>query len=205
MGQTPQAPPGPASGFVALPAADFVNLRLTYDHLRWTLIGLPVLLFGVTLTIGLWNRSFPSSISAYYSGSSRDVFVGVMIATAACLIAYRGTTALEEFSLNMAGFFAVFVALIPTSLASIMQQLRTLGERPVGGFSAADYGVSLRITVFWVVIVCAVIAFLTLSRSRRTAEMFARGGWGRRFMVAATLLTAGFLTLLVKQLYFDAR
>lgn len=103
----------------------------------------------------------------------------------------------------MAGFFAVFVALIPTTLDSVMGQLRSLGERPVGGFSAADYGLSLRITVFWVIIICAVLAFLTLRRSRRTAEMFARGGWGRRFMVAATLLTAGFLALLVKQLYFD--
>ncbi|USQ76081.1 hypothetical protein [Ornithinimicrobium cryptoxanthini] len=210
MEETPRSAPGPASGFVALPAADFANLRLTYDHLRWTLIGLPILLFCVTLTIGLWKAlttgpwkdSFPSSISAYYSGSSRDVFVGVMIAIAACLIAYRGTTALEEFSLNMAGFFAVFVALIPTTLESVMKQLRDLGERPVGGFSAADYGWSLRITVFWVVIICAVLAFLTLRRSHRTAEMFARGGWGRRFMVAAVLLTAVFLALLVWQLYF---
>ena len=202
MEETPQAAPSPASGFVALPAADFINLRLTYDHLRWTLIGLPVLLFIVTLTIGAWNRSLPSSISAYYSGSSRDVFVGVMIATAACLIAYRGTTALEEFSLNMAGFFAVFVALIPTTLASVMQELREVKERPVGGFSAADYGLSLRITVFWVVIVCAVLALLTLRRSHRTAEMFARGGWGRIFVIVATLLTALFLALLVWQLYF---
>ena len=43
------------------------------------------------------------SISAYYGGPVRDIFVGALFAIAACLVAYQGVGLLEDYALNGAG------------------------------------------------------------------------------------------------------
>ena len=62
--------------------------RLTYGSLRWLMICLPTWLFLVTTITAVQQRELEPSISAYYGGPVRDVFVGTLVAMAACLVAY---------------------------------------------------------------------------------------------------------------------
>ena len=84
----------------------------TYRHLRMILIALPALMLVASIGMFLTQRSIQGSISAYYTGPLRDVFVGMLVGLAACLVAYRGAP-LEDYALNMAGFYALFVAFVP--------------------------------------------------------------------------------------------
>jgi hypothetical protein len=73
--------------------------RITYEYLRWLLI-VPSLLFVVT-TLTAWQQGeLERSISAYYGGPVRDIFVGAPFAIAACLVAYQGVGLLEDYALN---------------------------------------------------------------------------------------------------------
>ncbi|QGF24582.1 hypothetical protein [Raineyella fluvialis] len=72
-----------------------------------SLLALAIIVFSILA--GRLN----DSISAYYGGPTRDVFVGCMLATAMGIIAFRGTSDLEDFALNAAGFYAPFVAFVP--------------------------------------------------------------------------------------------
>ena len=60
------------------------------------------------------------SISAYYGGPVRDIFVGALFAIAACLVAYQGVGLLEDYALNGAGFYA----LVPTGFGELMDELQ---------------------------------------------------------------------------------
>src|SRR4029450_8920401 len=64
--------------------------RVTYLYLRWLMVLLPAMLLVVTVFTAVQQQKLESSISAYYGGPVRDVFVGVMFGTAACMVAYRG-------------------------------------------------------------------------------------------------------------------
>src|SRR5450759_4501787 len=95
--------------------------RITYRYLRWLMVLLPAVLFVVTVAYAAIQQDLETSISAYYGTPVRDVFVGVMIATAVCMVAYQGSSLLEDYTLNGAGFYAVFVAFIP--MTDIAQRL----------------------------------------------------------------------------------
>lgn len=77
-----------------------------------TLLALAIVVFSV-----LAGR-LSDSISAYYGGPARDVFVGCMLATALGIIAFHGTSDLEDLALNGAGFYAPFVAFVPHDFAA---------------------------------------------------------------------------------------
>ncbi|MEE6288926.1 hypothetical protein V2J52_14830 [Georgenia sp. MJ173] len=98
------------------PPADGLVAQSTYRYLRLMMITLPTLLLVATALAFFWLGTIETSISAYYLGPIRDVFVGVLMAAAACLVVYRGSSPLEDFALDVAGFFAIFVALVPTRL-----------------------------------------------------------------------------------------
>jgi hypothetical protein len=87
------------------------------------------------LTVGGWIVGVPlqKTLSAYYhatstapdcanlppvlpAGTLRDEFVGVLIAVGVCLYLYKGFSKAENYTLNLAGVFAVAVALIPASI-----------------------------------------------------------------------------------------
>src|SRR5690349_22941893 len=85
----------------------------THRYVRWMMILLPLLLLVVSVLTGLKKGEFETSISAYYGGPVRDILVGTLVGTAACLVAYQGVGLLEDYALNGAGFYAVFVALLP--------------------------------------------------------------------------------------------
>ena len=79
-------------------------------------------LIAVLLPIALWlggslfgDEPLRCSMSAYYhSVVMRDVFVGALVATGACLYLYKGFSTKENVALNLAGALAVGIALVPT-------------------------------------------------------------------------------------------
>jgi hypothetical protein len=95
------------------------NILSTYFHLR---VGLVVLSFVFPLLLyfgGLWwghVNHLAESMSAYYNesgGGMRNWFVGILWAIGWFLFLYRGFSPLERWLLNLAGFFAVVVAMRP--------------------------------------------------------------------------------------------
>ena len=103
------------------------------EHMLWTYYGLRVGLSAVGLALPilvsgtgavLHEVGLESSISDYYHSearlpwlTTRDIFVGGLIAVGACLYLYKGFSNKENVALNLAGVFAVFVALLPTAAA----------------------------------------------------------------------------------------
>lgn len=100
----------------------------TYKKIRMgvALIGIffPIVLVVFGLTMGV---EIGGSMSAYYhlgalepngqdlpgDGPMRDVFVGFLFSIAIILIFYKGYGCVENWVLNLAGLFAIGVALIP--------------------------------------------------------------------------------------------
>lgn len=92
----------------------------TYRYLR---IAMPLLLLmlmtSVVIQIYASNPDcWQLSVSAYYYTSARAVFVGSLVAVGVCLIVYRGNTDVEDVALNISGFLAIVVALVPTVVDS---------------------------------------------------------------------------------------
>lgn len=122
--------------------------RGTYRYLRLMMITLPTLLLLASALAFFWLGIVETSISAYYLGPVRDVFVGVMMAAAACLVVYRGSSPLEDFALDVAGFFAIVVALVPTDLGHTLAVL--------DGAARDELIASLQVSVVAVLVVSAV-------------------------------------------------
>jgi hypothetical protein len=88
---------------------------LSYTFIRVSIVCV-LLSLGTAVFFEAWReRSFLSSVSAYYFSPAQSIFVGSLIALAASMIALRGTTVIEDVFLNLGGIFAVFVAVVPTS------------------------------------------------------------------------------------------
>jgi hypothetical protein len=66
-----------------------------------------------------FGDQMPDSLSGYYYSHMSDVFVGAMCAAGVFLIFYRGDTWAERWLTNLAGVFAVGIALFPTSRPQI--------------------------------------------------------------------------------------
>jgi hypothetical protein len=99
------------------------HMLWTYYGLRWGLAVIGYALPLVVLLAGgvLHHVWLEPSISQYYHTqglitffTTRDLFVGGLFATAACLYLYKGFSNKENVALNLAGVFAVFVAVLPT-------------------------------------------------------------------------------------------
>lgn len=97
--------------------SDDVRAR-TYLYLRLAILLLVLLLLvSVGQRIATDGRAcIQGSISAYYWTPVRPVFVGVLCAIGACLVVYKGNSAFEDHTLNLAGILAVVVAFVPTTL-----------------------------------------------------------------------------------------
>jgi hypothetical protein len=101
------------------------------EHMLWTYYGLRVGLAAIGISLPLLlivagsvlhGASLQPSISDYYNTvpklkwlTTRDIFVGGLLAASACLYLYKGYSNKENIALNCAGVFAVFVALFPTA------------------------------------------------------------------------------------------
>jgi hypothetical protein len=176
--------------------------RVTYLYLRWLMVLLPAMLLVVTVFTALQQQKLESSISAYYGGPVRDVFVGVMFGTAACMVAYRGYSLLEDYTLNGAGFYAVFVALVPFNLDKVLTALRE--NSTPDGVTPADYVWFLRIALTTVLVLFVSMVVLELRNSDRLRGLLTIGGWNRAFVTVTTVLLLSFLVLAMAQLWGPA-
>jgi hypothetical protein len=119
--------------FVVEPKSLQDHVLGTYFNLRYGIVlsgfGLPIILAVVGKILGI---PLQGSISAYYyatasapicsqmpsewpAGTLRTEFVGILIAVGAFLYLYKGFSRSENIALNLAGIFAVGVALFPTA------------------------------------------------------------------------------------------
>ena len=96
----------------------------------------PIILWLVGLTQGI---QLLDSMSAYYHASpiTRDMFVGILFAVGLTLFFNKGFDLLEEWTINLAGVFAIGVALNPkgvmnfkegTFLDTVTDKLTVVGD-----------------------------------------------------------------------------
>jgi hypothetical protein len=168
------------------------------EHMLWTYYGLRVGLavIGIALPVvvllagGLLHHVWlEPSISRYYHTHSRlaalttrDLFVGGLFAAGACLYLYKGFSTKENVALNLAGIFAVLVAVLPTAATA-----------SDGGFVSMLHGTSA-------VLFFLSIAYVSLFRSRDTlgllppakqAQYARRYLWTGLAMIASPLAAVG--------------
>ena len=112
----PARPAGPAGRDAVL-----ASISASYFRLRRGLAAISLAL-PVVLWLGTGCHPPPGSISAYYwfapghagpPGTMRDVFVGLLWAAGSFLVFYRGYSAAENWTLNLAGAAAVTIAVSP--------------------------------------------------------------------------------------------
>lgn len=91
------------------------TLAKSYRFLRLAMVGL-LLCVAVAVLIQSWRQEWIllGSVSAYYYTPAQAIFVGGLIGLGACMIALRGTTTVQDVSLNLGGVFATIVAIVPT-------------------------------------------------------------------------------------------
>jgi hypothetical protein len=101
------------------------------EHMLWSYYGLRVGLAAIGFSLpvivfvtgGILHHVWlEPSLSRYYHTdarlsflTTRDLFVGGLLAAGACLYLYKGFSNNENIALNFAGVFAVLVALLPTA------------------------------------------------------------------------------------------
>ncbi|HYW95359.1 MAG TPA: hypothetical protein VE870_07220 [Bacteroidales bacterium] len=78
-------------------------------------IALPLVMIAGSVLLGHCHE-IQSSISAYYYTNMRNVFVGIIFSIALFLFSYRGYEKKDAMAGKLACFFAVCVALFPTTL-----------------------------------------------------------------------------------------
>src|SRR5699024_523639 len=132
-----------------------------------------------------WLGIIETSISAYYLGPIRDVFVGVMMAIAACLVAYRGSSPLEDFSLDVAGVCAIFVALVPTDLGLTLAVL----DPP----QRVELVASLRASTVAVLVVSALFVLVEARTAPWAPAPFARHRPTRVIAAVTNVVLVGFV------------
>ncbi len=113
------------------------------------------------LCVMAWTAStnIPDSLSSYHGGQYRDLFVGGLIGTAVALLGYWGVTPIEDYTLNIAGFYATIVALVPNDIADQISEMATTGQT-----SPRDV---VRIILGGVLVTVAAFVFVD----------YTRGGW----------------------------
>ncbi|HXV60788.1 MAG TPA: DUF998 domain-containing protein [Vicinamibacteria bacterium] len=91
---------------------------VSYLTLRKVVGVLGVLLPLLCLGFGLYH-SLEDSISDYYGTSVRDLFVGILFAIAWFMFTYKGYERKDDLAGDLACFFALGVALFPTTSARL--------------------------------------------------------------------------------------
>lgn len=183
---------GAASGTAT--AGTDVLARETYRHLRLMLATLPALILLAILALAV-RGTVEDSISAYYGQPVRDVFVGALVGIGVCLIVYRGFPPFEDFALNLAGFFAFFVAFVPNTLAEDLLKLSEADRRE------ALFG--LRASVAAVVVVAIIFVFLEWRFGHWSLPTLWQRPITRWVLIAAYVFVGVFLVLVVVNGFLD--
>jgi hypothetical protein len=91
------------------------TFEATYFGLREGMTAVAVLFPFILWLGGAWVHDLPlqESMSAYYGTAMRDWFVGVLYAVAICMFLHQGLSDRENRFLNVAGAFAILVAINP--------------------------------------------------------------------------------------------
>jgi hypothetical protein len=165
-----------------------VVARETYRHLRLMLVTLSLLILLAILALALQGK-FEGSISAYYSQTIRDVFVGGMVGIAVCLVVYRGYPPFEDFVFNLAGFFAVFVAFVPNTFKEDLAGL-TSDER-------VDALAGLRASLAVLVVVAVLLVAFERRLGRLSVRTLNRRPVTRSLLILASVVAPLFLALVV--------
>jgi hypothetical protein len=136
---------------------------------------LPVVL---VLVDGLWfDGRFPrDSISAYYYSGMRDVFVGVLVATAVFLVTYK----VVEWNLDnllsiVAGVAVLAVALFPTGRPSDLVALTPLQDELGETFVKVIHFLGAGIFIGCLGFICACFGVRERHRADRTEHQRRRG------------------------------
>ncbi|MFP3713199.1 hypothetical protein [Puerhibacterium sp. TATVAM-FAB25] len=109
------------------------------------------------------------SISDYYGGPLRDVFVGGLMAAGICMVAYKGDSKLEDYALNFAGANTFFVALVPNSFPQLLATARAAEAAGLEqAVSSAELLQNLRIAVGTFVLLAAVFVVMDMTLMRWT-------------------------------------
>ena len=128
----------------------------TYRYLR-LITPLPAvwLLLAIAM-VAVVRHQFLDSISDYYGGPLRDVFVGTLMASGVGMIAYKGRSKLEDYALNFAGVNAFFVALVSNSFQGLLDAARTAVADGAVAASSSELLQNLRISVATFLVLLAV-------------------------------------------------
>jgi hypothetical protein len=87
----------------------------SYRYVRTAMVALLVCLAAAVVYQSWRQGDLLGSVSAYYYTPAQAIFVGALIGLGACMIALKGTTAVEDIFLNLGGVFAAVVAIVPTA------------------------------------------------------------------------------------------
>lgn len=161
----------------------YFNLRLGMGIIG---ILLPPLLWLVAYI--LKGQGLLPSMSAYYHTVSRDVFVGALFAIGAAAFLYKGYSHKENIAMNLAGIFAVGVAVVPTDCPDGIP--RKWCESPT--YSSVHAGFAL---LFFLM-----IAYVCLFRSKDTLTTVKDEALRRRY--SRLYLCIGILMILLPVLVF---
>lgn len=144
------------------------------------LILAPISLLLLTILVfSILAGEFNDSISAYYGGPARDVFVGCMVATALGLVAFRGTSDLEDLALNCAGFYAPIVAFVPFDFATSVPAVRVEG--------AADPTSSLKVILVCYLVAALAFGFFDYTKGTWAVAKLWQGSLVSRLLVLSAL------------------
>jgi hypothetical protein len=87
----------------------------TFRYLRLGMV-MVVVALGASVAVQRYNSGcWQGSISAYYYGPARAVFVSGLVAVGVSLMVIKGSTVVEDILLILAGVMAPIVAFVPTS------------------------------------------------------------------------------------------
>ncbi|WP_347039508.1 hypothetical protein AAHB37_05165 [Glutamicibacter halophytocola] len=171
-----------------VPPAERFQGRDTLRYVRLMLLVVPLLLVVAIVIYGIVNQRIEDSLSSYYLGPARDLFVAMLVTTGALLVVYSGE-ALEDYALNLAGFYAMFVALVPTRLG---ETLATLAPAEQGKLI-----LSVRVAIVAVLIVSAAFAWLGIKTSSWPHKALMHSTLTRALGWISTSLLAVFILLLI--------
>lgn len=162
--------------------------RDTLRYVRLMLLVIPLLLLVAIVIYGILTGTIEDSISSYYLGPARDLFVAMLVAIGVLLVVYKGPP-LEDYALNLAGFYAMFVALVPTKLGETLANLDAAGAQKLVH--------SIQVSVLALLVVATAFVWLDFKTMNWAPRTLLQSPWTRVLTVASSVLLVGFLVLLV--------
>jgi hypothetical protein len=172
---------------------DISNRSLTYTYMElrqavgWIGIFLPfVLMLGVFVIFK--GELVLKTISLYYFSGMRDVFVGSLCAIALFMFYYRGYDKWDNIAGNLTGFFALCVALFPTS------------EKGFDTWQAIVHFISA--SLFFLTLACFSLFLFTRKSSVPTKRKMTRN---KIYISCGLVMIACMISIIIFYIFFEKR